>query len=178
MLSIELDSFDQSIRKRAALKKCPSLKRRFWCIVIAVVAICILLIAFGDIEVTQRLYQGVVATILIPFLAWALFHTPLMTIGSSSEAFGMLSGRTQIYTYSFSNRELIESTSSGDKIYPINEYVGLAKEPGNVMMVFERGLVYLPSISVREGSIDVLLTELKGYVTSQGSRDAVTGAPA
>lgn len=177
MLSIELDSFDESLRKRAALKKCPVLKRRFWRIVTLVIAIFVLLIAFRDIEGTQRLYQGVVVLILIPFLAWALFHTPLMTIGSSSDAFTMLSGSTQIYTYSFSNRSLIESSSSGDKNYPINEYIGVVNEPGNVMVVFEDRLVYLPSRAVRNGSIDTLLNELKRHVTTQGSRGAVTGAP-
>ena len=178
MLSIELDPFDQSLRKRSALKNCPILKRRFLAMVVAIAAIVLLFIAFREMEVADRLFQVAVALVFIPFLAWALFHTPLVAIGSSAEAFDVLSSKTHIYTYKFSSRALIETTNAGEKLYPIEEYVGTTNESGNLMVVFEKGLVYLPFRTVREGSIEEFMGELRRHVTSQGSRDAVTGAPA
>jgi hypothetical protein len=176
MLTIELDSLDQSLRKRIALKKCPVLKRRFWLLVAAIVLLTLVFIAWRDIGITQQLLQSVVAITLIPFLAWALFHTPLAAIGSSTEAYAVLSGNTHLLTYTVTDHALVENTPGIEKQYLFKDYVRIEQDTGTSLLVFQEALVYIPAGAIRAGSTASLLTELKKQLANQGSSDAVTGA--
>ena len=177
MLTIELDSSDESVRSRLALRKCPSFRR--WVLLgVAFITFVSGAVAFSyEAELETQLIRVVVVVVLVPFLAWALLVTPyLMTLGSSSEAFHVLSGKSKVFDYSFSNDGVKEISEGTENVYVYSEFIHAETSEPELYVVFRKGIIYLPRSSIKKGSSQEFLFELDKHVTSQGKRDAVTGA--
>ena len=179
MLTIELDSSDEGVRSRLALRKCPGFRR--WVLLgVAFITIASVAIAFSyEAELETQLFRAAVVAALVPFLAWALLVTPyLMTLGSSSEAFHVLSGKLKVFDYSFSKDGVKEISEGTENAYFYSDFIHVETSGPELYVVFRKGIIYLPRSSIIKGSSQEFLLDLNKHVTSQGKRDAVTGAPA
>ncbi len=179
MIEVQMDSDDESLRAKMALRKSPGRKKRFHMLLVAITAVSILFAVLVSDGFSDALIRSLIVLFVVPFILWALIATTYpIVIGSIVNSSHVLSGNKKAFQYVVNAGGILELSEGKERNYPFSEYIYVEQNSANLVVVFKYGLLLLPIVGFTQGTPKEFMAELERHVTSQGSRDAVTGAPA